>query len=101
MIPRLQVGTYYEILYQIPGTHRRPRYCRLKFLGYGSDDQLDFDARPKAGTQALDARWIVGIQELSPQLAASLHRVMLPRIVDEEISQFVAAMRQRGGENGS
>ncbi len=45
MMPRFEEGSDYEIIYMIPGAHRKPRVARLGYMGERDGGGLQFDAR--------------------------------------------------------
>ena len=70
-------GQDYEIRYQIDGVHRKPRICRMGFLGDDAYGGLQFDARGPdrstrgqyAGTQMLKPAWILAARLVERDLA--------------------------------
>jgi hypothetical protein len=67
MMPRFTEGCDYEIVYLIPGVHRKPRIARMGYLGTDATGHLIFDARGPdrrtggqyAGTQQMTRSWML------------------------------------------
>lgn len=59
------VGQNYEIIYMIPGVHKKPRITIMTFMEMDPDNasgDLFFSLRPKAGTQQIHSSWIYRIE---------------------------------------
>jgi hypothetical protein len=65
--------------YRILHKSEAQRYSRMSvmtYLGRGgaSGDELQFNARPVAGTQALPDEWIYAIEEVPPDTPVTLNK---------------------------
>jgi hypothetical protein len=69
-------GKDYEITWQIPGVHRKPRMSRMGFVS-ADKSRLSFDGRgpgrntdlPYGGTGEIDRRWIINVTEVPRDLS--------------------------------
>ena len=63
--------SWYDVTFQVPGVHRKPRQMRAQFLGtrqYTEDwTEVSFSLRPMAGTQSLSAKHITNISQAAIQ----------------------------------
>ena len=76
-IPNLLTGRRYKVIYLIPGQHRYARFSVMDFISHTKDayrDYLSFSARPEAGTQDLDVRWVHEITLVPQDTAIQLNR---------------------------
>ena len=72
---KFQHGKDYEIEWQIPGVHRKPRYSRMGFVS-ASGSRILFDARGPnrstdgqyGGTAEIDRNWMKSIKEVNRNL---------------------------------
>lgn len=65
---QLKKGREYEITYCIPGVQRYDCKSRMSYLGSDYGARLQFNARPAAGTQTYEARWIKKIADVGQSL---------------------------------
>jgi hypothetical protein len=62
---QLREGYEYEIISMVQGVQRYPRKSRMSYLGiHRGTNELQFNARPAAGTQTIRSQNLVEIHEV-------------------------------------
>lgn len=68
-LDQLEKGHEYEIVWRIEGVQRRDRKSRMSYLGLNETlNELEFNARPAAGTQVLRPENIKSVKDLGPSI---------------------------------
>lgn len=74
---QLERGKRYWVRYRIPGVHRYDRASIMDFLWVGTsgadEGKLMFNARPEAGTQAIEPSWVKGWREVDKSTKIKLN----------------------------
>jgi hypothetical protein len=75
-IRQLERGKRYRVRYRIPGVQFYDRESVLVYLWPASTGtgELEWSARPAAGTQSLDPRWIKSIELVDGDVACYVAR---------------------------